>query len=227
MARFMHKQCRISGIPFPRWARKWVNVRKAFSNFYGFRRAKLTSMLENMGMAFEGHQHSGLDDSRNIARIVIRMIDDGYDLKVNERIYAHKLTVSDIVADPVVEAVLLNDEGQEPGASSDEDLPNPSNNGHLDEEKENFTQEDWTYNLDIGVEDQDGEYPRGRSQGGKFWAQQSVESSVSEDSDVAGSAAAALHDLRLEDRAPHNTHHYHPDTDGMSDLLAYYALQSS
>lgn len=48
-------------------------------------------MLENLGMSFQGQQHSGIDDARNIARISLRMLEDGCDLKVNERLYAHKL----------------------------------------------------------------------------------------------------------------------------------------
>ena len=48
-------------------------------------------MLENMGLTFQGHQHSGIDDARNIARIVVRMLEDGADLRINERLYAHKL----------------------------------------------------------------------------------------------------------------------------------------
>ncbi len=59
MARFLHMQCLLSGVMFPKWARKWINIRKAFSNFYGFPRSKLTIMLENMGLTFEGQQHSG------------------------------------------------------------------------------------------------------------------------------------------------------------------------
>ena len=91
MARFLHQQCIISQVPYPRWARKWINIRKSFSNFYGFRRSKLATMLENLGMSFQGQQHSGIDDARNIARISVRMLEDGCDLKVNERLYAHKL----------------------------------------------------------------------------------------------------------------------------------------
>ena len=59
MARFLHIQCLISGLPFPNWARKWINIRKAFSNFYGFPRRKLSMMLDTVGMVFEGNQHSG------------------------------------------------------------------------------------------------------------------------------------------------------------------------
>ncbi|CAG2243047.1 ERI1 [Mytilus edulis] len=87
MSRFMYHQCRQNKITYPRWGGKWINLRKAYSNFYQCRRTKLNDMLENLGMTFEGHLHSGLDDSRNIARIAIRLAEDGCELKVNE--YLH------------------------------------------------------------------------------------------------------------------------------------------
>lgn len=43
-------------------------------------------MLEGFGLAFEGRQHSGLADSRNISRIAIQMLEDGCPLNVNERV---------------------------------------------------------------------------------------------------------------------------------------------
>lgn len=52
---------------------------------------KLSTMLENLGLKYEGRPHSGLDDSHNIARIAIRMLRDGCQLRVNERMHAGQL----------------------------------------------------------------------------------------------------------------------------------------
>ena len=83
----MKLQCDVSGLAFPRWARQWVNIRKSFSNMYKCRRTNLASMLENLGMTFEGRQHSGIDDARNIARIALCMMKDGCNLRLNERLH--------------------------------------------------------------------------------------------------------------------------------------------
>lgn len=48
-------------------------------------------MLEQAGYAFEGNPHSGLDDSLNIARLVIRLLEDGCKFLVNESLFAEKL----------------------------------------------------------------------------------------------------------------------------------------
>lgn len=84
MSRFLYQQCQISKTIYPRWARKWINVRKVYANYYQCRRGKLEVMLENLGMHFEGSLHCGLHDSRNIARIAIRLMQDGCALKTNE-----------------------------------------------------------------------------------------------------------------------------------------------
>lgn len=48
-------------------------------------------MLDKLGLKYEGRPHSGLDDSRNIARIALRMLQDGCQLRVNERMHAGQL----------------------------------------------------------------------------------------------------------------------------------------
>ncbi|XP_022246040.1 3'-5' exoribonuclease 1-like [Limulus polyphemus] len=91
MGRFLHLQCQFCQIPFPRWGKKWVNIRKAYTNFYKTKSYSLVPMLELLGLKFEGQQHCGFDDARNISRIAICMLKDGAHLKVNERIDWNRL----------------------------------------------------------------------------------------------------------------------------------------
>ncbi|XP_056133485.1 3'-5' exoribonuclease 1 [Lampris incognitus] len=93
MSKFLNIQCRISRIRYPQFAKKWINIRKSYGNFYKVPRAqtKLSTMLEKLGLKYEGRPHSGLDDSRNIARIALRMLQDGCQLRVNERMHDGKL----------------------------------------------------------------------------------------------------------------------------------------
>uniref|UniRef100_A0A915DV13 SAP domain-containing protein n=1 Tax=Ditylenchus dipsaci TaxID=166011 RepID=A0A915DV13_9BILA len=80
--------------------RSFINIRTAFWNRYRYieeykksqkhslfpKPVNLAAMLEELGMTFQGHQHSGLDDSRNIAAIVVRMLEDGSELRANEKL---------------------------------------------------------------------------------------------------------------------------------------------
>ena len=36
-------------------------------------------MLEKCGLALEGRHHSGLDDSKNIARVAMNLMENGYE----------------------------------------------------------------------------------------------------------------------------------------------------
>ncbi|KAG1659349.1 3'-5' exoribonuclease 1 [Nymphon striatum] len=88
VSRFLLTQCKLCKIPVPKYAKQWINIRKSFRNLYNCEILKgITSMLDALGLAFEGRQHSGLDDSKNIARIAINILDDGYHLDVNERLH--------------------------------------------------------------------------------------------------------------------------------------------
>ncbi|PNF42020.1 3'-5' exoribonuclease 1 [Cryptotermes secundus] len=100
MGRFLYGQCKISGLPYPKFAKKWINIRKAFSNFYKCRRFSLKMMLEHLELDFEGRPHCGLDDARNIARVLLRMISDGASIQVNERIHLLALEAKSKVGKP-------------------------------------------------------------------------------------------------------------------------------
>lgn len=88
----MYLQCHISKIELPKWSHRWINIRKCYCNAYGKTRVSLNKMLEGMNMEFEGRAHSGISDSRNIARILVQMIKDGCNLFVNEKMFGTKIT---------------------------------------------------------------------------------------------------------------------------------------
>lgn len=88
MGRFMYLQCKTSNLPFPKWCRQWINIRKTYSNFYNSKRVRicLKDMLSTLGMRFEGKPHCGRDDAYNIARIAMRLLRDGANMRLNEEI---------------------------------------------------------------------------------------------------------------------------------------------
>jgi len=76
---------------------KWVDVRQLFSAFYGIRAMVrsffnsgfieniinhpfvkgIENMLSKWNMNFAGRQHSGLDDTRNIATVTLNLMSEG------------------------------------------------------------------------------------------------------------------------------------------------------
>jgi len=93
VGRFLRLSCEQHSLEVPGWAEKWINLRKAFANFYRWsghvpgsqpKLPGLQTMLSRLDLEFQGEPHCGLDDAKNIGRVVSRMILDGANLKVNE-----------------------------------------------------------------------------------------------------------------------------------------------
>ena len=80
VGRFLRLACLQNKLPIPVWAQKWVNLRKGFANFYRWCPASqqklpgLQTMLSRLDMEFVGSPHCGLDDAKNIARVVSRSV---------------------------------------------------------------------------------------------------------------------------------------------------------
>lgn len=93
MSKFMYAQCRWSQILLPWWSRLWMDIRQVFKVFYKLKIVFLASMLRHLSMTFQGRQHSGIDDSRNIARVLIRLMHDGCTkLGSNQQIGGYKIS---------------------------------------------------------------------------------------------------------------------------------------
>ncbi|KAL1926193.1 hypothetical protein VTP01DRAFT_6058 [Rhizomucor pusillus] len=90
---FITKQCEHSNLERrpAYFERPWVNIRKLFKDFYKLKENKnIPAMLEALSMEFKGHQHSGLDDARNLVRIAQKMKEDGCLFKTN-MYWGHKM----------------------------------------------------------------------------------------------------------------------------------------
>ncbi|KAI8991457.1 ribonuclease H-like domain-containing protein [Mycotypha africana] len=62
----------------------WVNIRQSFKRFYKQTENKnISMMLSYLNMKFEGREHSGLDDARNLVAIGKRMHEEGCIFKPN------------------------------------------------------------------------------------------------------------------------------------------------
>ena len=76
---FFHIQAlKRDGIVASSFFHAWVDIRTTFYHWKGLRRPlKLVPMLKAVGLEFEGREHCGLDDTRNIARLAIAMMKQG------------------------------------------------------------------------------------------------------------------------------------------------------
>ncbi|KAI8970534.1 ribonuclease H-like domain-containing protein [Pilobolus umbonatus] len=90
---FITKQCahsKLKHIP-PYFELPWINIRKSFKDFFHQKENKnINGMLSYLGLTFEGREHSGLDDARNLAIIGKHMHENGFIYKANCRLINNK-----------------------------------------------------------------------------------------------------------------------------------------
>jgi inhibitor of KinA sporulation pathway (predicted exonuclease) len=80
---FVLKECVYIDRERPEFMNQIVDIRKEFELFYKQPKTNLDGMLRYLQMEFEGREHSGIDDSKNIERIFRKMIQDGCRMDVN------------------------------------------------------------------------------------------------------------------------------------------------
>ncbi|CAN6221320.1 unnamed protein product [Urochloa humidicola] len=56
---------------------EWINLKDIYLNFYSRRATGMMTMMRELQMPIVGSHHLGIDDSKNIARVVQRMLADG------------------------------------------------------------------------------------------------------------------------------------------------------
>nr|QBK85899.1 MAG: exonuclease [Marseillevirus LCMAC101] len=75
------RQCNISKMMLKNPFKRWINIKIPFKQLYnagGGRSGGMVKMMEQVGLKLEGRQHSGIDDCWNTARLLIKMMEDGF-----------------------------------------------------------------------------------------------------------------------------------------------------
>ena len=67
-------QCKYLGIPVPNYFHRWINIKQVFRNVTGHKATGMPGMLRHLGLSLDGRHHSGIDDSKNIAKILIKLV---------------------------------------------------------------------------------------------------------------------------------------------------------
>ncbi|NXF97575.1 ERI2 exoribonuclease, partial [Eubucco bourcierii] len=77
-------ECKRKQLRKPDIFNSWIDLKATYRAFYNRKPKGLSGALQDLGIAFAGREHSGLDDSRNTARLAWRLICDGCVLKVTK-----------------------------------------------------------------------------------------------------------------------------------------------
>merc|ERR1712070_387268 len=76
--KFLAPECRRKRIALPACWDRFVDIRQSFKQAFNVRHCNVNKMLAHRGLRFEGRPHSGIDDTRNIARILAEVLRAGH-----------------------------------------------------------------------------------------------------------------------------------------------------
>ncbi|XP_076935225.1 putative exonuclease domain-containing protein At3g15140 [Bidens hawaiensis] len=79
------QQCKVSKMKLPSYFMEWINLKDIYLNFYKRRAAGMRTMMNELKIPLLGSHHLGIDDTKNIARVLQRMLVDGAVLKITAR----------------------------------------------------------------------------------------------------------------------------------------------
>ncbi|KFW04695.1 ERI1 exoribonuclease 2, partial [Eurypyga helias] len=80
-------ECKRKQLRKPDILNSWIDLKATYRAFYNRKPKGLSGALQDLGIAFAGREHSGLDDSRNTARLAWRLICDGCVLKITKSLH--------------------------------------------------------------------------------------------------------------------------------------------
>lgn len=79
------EQCVVANINLPQYFMEWINLKDVYLNFYGREARGMVSMMRQCGIRLMGSHHLGIDDTKNITRVVQRMLADGAVFNITAR----------------------------------------------------------------------------------------------------------------------------------------------
>ena len=82
LSSMLPRECERKGLQVPSVLRRYCNVKKPFSGLLAKKAGGMTAMLAKLNLPLEGRHHLGIDDARNIARIVVKLASLGATIDV-------------------------------------------------------------------------------------------------------------------------------------------------
>ncbi|XP_022935722.1 uncharacterized exonuclease domain-containing protein At3g15140 [Cucurbita moschata] len=78
-------QCSVSNMKLPDYFMEWINIKDVYLNFYQKKATGMTTMMRQLEIPLVGSHHLGIDDTKNIVRVLQRMVADGAHLQITAR----------------------------------------------------------------------------------------------------------------------------------------------
>ena len=81
----LKRECEYKGMEVPSTLQKYINIKEVYELFSGIKKKNLSmvAMLNDSKIELEGKHHSGIDDSRNIAKILQHVLENQFIISKN------------------------------------------------------------------------------------------------------------------------------------------------
>ncbi|XP_060082479.1 ERI1 exoribonuclease 3-like [Ylistrum balloti] len=76
-------QCKYFNFRKPQYFNQWINIKKEYAAVTSKYPKGMIAMLDGLSLDLEGRHHSGIDDSKNIARVAVELLKKGHVFKIN------------------------------------------------------------------------------------------------------------------------------------------------
>ncbi|XP_047329205.1 uncharacterized protein LOC124932561 [Impatiens glandulifera] len=79
------QQCKVLEMKLPEYFMEWINLKDVFLNFYKRRAPGMVTMMKELELPLMGSHHLGIDDTKNIAKVLQHMLIDGALIQITAR----------------------------------------------------------------------------------------------------------------------------------------------
>ncbi|KAJ1520039.1 hypothetical protein ONE63_004269 [Megalurothrips usitatus] len=94
LQKMLPNQCLLSGLAIPPRMKSWINIKKSFLRATGLYPHGIKDMLSQLNLKHEGRLHSGIDDCKNIVRILHGVAERGYVFEITRTLSLPHKSVS-------------------------------------------------------------------------------------------------------------------------------------
>lgn len=90
----LNKECQRKRLKKPPFFNQWIDLKAIFKEYYNHKPINFNDALLHVGLQFIGREHSGIDDSKNLASLVYKMVKDGAALAITKDLTPFQLTIN-------------------------------------------------------------------------------------------------------------------------------------
>uniref|UniRef100_A0A1A9W7Q9 RRM domain-containing protein n=1 Tax=Glossina brevipalpis TaxID=37001 RepID=A0A1A9W7Q9_9MUSC len=90
----LHKECSRKRLKKPPYFNQWIDLRAIYKKWYKYQPLNFADALRHVGLTFEGREHSGIDDAKNLAGLAYKLIKDGATLTITQDLTPFQLNLN-------------------------------------------------------------------------------------------------------------------------------------